>query len=311
MSDDVRTRVEPPPGTIPVPRGTGAVVRGLVRAARPKQWVKNVLVLAAPAAAGVLLDPAVLLLAAAAFACFCLVASGTYLLNDALDVTADRLHPDKRLRPIADGTVPVALAQGLGLGLLAGGVALGALVGDGRLAIVLAVYVALMQGYTLVFKRLAVIELAIVSSGFVMRAIAGGVATGVAVSTWFLIVTSFASLFIVVGKRHAEHLTLGEEAIRHRPALAEYPPGFLQYVGAVSAAVAIIAYCLWSLIQVASGEVWFELSIIPFTLAILRYALLAAKGHAGAPEEVFLADRTLQVLGVLWAACYAAGVHAG
>ena len=288
-----------------------AVAWGLLRAARPKQWIKNILVLAAPAAAGVLFDPAVLLKAFVAFVCFCLVASGTYLLNDALDVEADRQHPRKRHRPIAAGVVSVLMAKLAALALLLAGLALGALAADWRLAVVLAVYVAVMQSYSLGMKRIAVVELAIVSSGFVLRAIAGGVAADVELSTWFLIVTSFGSLFIVAGKRHAEVMTLGTGAVGHREALREYPEGFVQYVGAVSAAVAIMAYCLWSLLEATSNQLWFELSIVPFVLAILRYALLSARGEAGAPEDVFASDRTLQVLGLLWLLTYGVGVYAG
>ena len=294
----------------PAPRSTGALLWGLVRAARPKQWGKNVLVLAAPAAAGVLFDPAVLLRAALAFGCFCLVASGTYLLNDALDVEADRQHPRKRHRPIAAGVVSVRAGVIAAAILLLAGVALAGLA-DWRLAVVLGVYAALMQAYSLGLKRVAVIELAIVSSGFVLRAIAGGVATDVELSTWFLIVTSFGSLFIVAGKRHAEVMTLGTGAVGHREALREYPEGFVQYVGAVSAAVAIMAYCLWSLIEPAANQLWFELSIVPFVLAILRYALLSARGEAGAPEDVFASDRTLQILGLSWLVLYGVGVYAG
>lgn len=294
----------------PAPRSTAAVLWGLVRAARPKQWIKNVLVVAAPAAAGVLFEPAVLLRAAVAFVCFCLVASGTYLLNDALDVEADRQHPRKRHRPIAAGIVSVRAGIVAAVILLLIGLAL-AVLADWRLAVVLAVYVALMQAYSLGLKRVAVIELAIVSSGFVLRAIAGGVAIDVELSTWFLIVTSFGSLFIVAGKRHAEVMTLGTGAVGHREALREYPEGFVQYVGAVSAAVAIMAYCLWSLIEPAANQLWFELSIVPFVLAILRYALLSARGEAGAPEDVFASDRTLQILGLLWLVLYGVGVYAG
>ena len=290
---------------------TSSLGLGLVRALRPKQWVKNVLVLAAPAAAGVLFDPATLARAAVAFVCFCLVSSGTYLLNDALDVAADREHPRKRHRPIAAGIVPVGLAKALAVVLLALGLALAALAADWRLAAVLGVYVVIMQAYTLGMKRVAVIELAMVSSGFVIRAIAGGVAADVELSTWFLIVTSFASLFIVAGKRHAEMMTLGTGAGGHREALKEYPEGFVQYVGAVSAAVAIMGYCLWTLIEPSAQQLWFELSIVPFVLAILRYALLSARGEAGAPEDVFAVDRTLQILGVLWLVTYGAGVYAG
>ena len=293
----------------PLRPSTGEVARGFIRAARPKQWIKNVLVLAAPAAAGVLFDPRVLLRAAIAFVCFCLVASGTYLLNDAMDVEADREHPRKRSRPIAAGIVPVGLAKvGAGVLLLLG-LAIAA-VADWRLAIVFAVYVAVMQAYSLGLKRVAVIELAIVSSGFVLRAIAGGVAANVEISTWFLIVTSFAALFIVAGKRHAEVMTLGLGAVSHREALREYPEGFVQYVGAVSAAVAIMAYCLWSLIEATTGQIWFELSIVPFVLAILRYGLVAARGEAGAPEDVFSGDRTLQLLGLLWLVFFATGTYA-
>ena len=292
------------------PSRPGSMLWGLVRAARPKQWVKNVLVLAAPAAAGRIFEPAVLLDAMIAFVCFCLVASGTYLLNDALDVEADRQHPRKRHRPIAAGIVPVGLAKVGAVVLLALGLVSAVLGADWRLAVVLAVYVAVMQGYSLGLKRIAVVELAIVSSGFVLRAIAGGVATNIELSTWFLIVTSFGSLFIVAGKRHAEVMTLGTGAVGHREALREYPEGFVQYVGAVSAAVAIMAYCLWSLIEPGANQLWFELSIVPFVLAILRYALLSARGEAGAPEDVFATDRTVQVLGVLWALIYGIGVYA-
>lgn len=288
-----------------------SVLLGLLRAARPKQWIKNILVLAAPAAAGVLLEPDVLLRTFVAFACFCLVASGTYLLNDAMDVEADRMHPRKRHRPIAAGVVPVGMAKIAAVVVLAAGLALGALAADWRLSVVLLVYVAVMQAYTLGLKRVAVIELAIVSSGFVLRAIAGGVAADVELSTWFLIVTSFGSLFIVAGKRHAEVMMLGTGAVGHRESLRDYPEGFVQYVAAVAAAVAIMAYCLWSLIEATSNQLWFELSIIPFVLAILRYALLAARGEAGAPEDVFGADRTLQILALLWLLAYGGGVYVG
>lgn len=291
--------------------GAREAAGGLVRAARPKQWVKNVLVFAAPAAAGLLFDPAVAMRAGVAFVCFCLVASGTYLLNDALDVEADRRHPVKRHRPIAAGIVGVGTAKLVAVVVLALGVGLGVVAADWRLGVVLGIYVAVMQGYSLGLKRIAVIELALVSSGFVLRAIAGGVAADVELSTWFLLVTSFGSLFMVAGKRHAEVMTLGTGAVGHREALREYPEGFVLYVGAVSAAVAIMAYCLWSLLEPHSNRLWFELSIVPFVLAILRYALLSARGEAGAPEDVFTTDRTLQVLAALWLLTYGAGVYAG
>lgn len=268
------------------------------------------LVFAAPAAARSLHDSHVLALTTAAFLCFCLAASGTYYLNDVCDVEADRLHPRKRLRPLAAKTVPVGLARGLGLGLLAACVALAAVAVGLQFTLVLVLYIALMLAYSAYLKRVPVIELGIVASGFVFRAVAGGVASGIPISQWFLLVISFSSLFVVVGKRLAEHMALGECSAGHRKSLGEYSPGFLRYVGAISSAVAIIAYCLWAFTRLSGGMLWYELSIVPFVLGILSYALRAERGLAGAPEEVFLTDRTLQLLGLVWVALFLTGVYA-
>ena len=287
----------------------GSLLRGLVALARPKQWTKNVLVFAAPAAAGLLFDARVFALTVIAFVCFCLAASGTYYLNDVCDAEADRLHPRKRHRPVAAGVVPLALARAVGVGLLVAAVALAALGTGWQLALVLAIYVVLMFSYSAQLKHVPVVELAIVASGFVFRAVAGGVATGIPISQWFLIVISFASLFVVVGKRFAEFTSLGDSSSEHRKSLGEYSAAFLRYVGAISSAVAIIAYCLWAFTRLSGGMIWFELSIIPFVLGMLTYVLRAERGQAGAPEEVFLSDRTLQLLGVAWMALFLAGVY--
>jgi decaprenyl-phosphate phosphoribosyltransferase len=137
------------------------------------------------------------------------------------------------------------------------------------------------------------------------------VATNVALSDWFLIVAGAGSLFIVTGKRHAEQLELGDASGAHRPTLAEYSSSFLGFVRAVGASVTITAYCLWAF-EVASrvGDVfWFRASIVPFVLAMLRYAHIVEQGGGGAPEDIVFADRVLQVLGVLWAVMFALGVH--
>ncbi|MGH8906259.1 MAG: decaprenyl-phosphate phosphoribosyltransferase [Egibacteraceae bacterium] len=287
----------------------GSLARGLFALARPRQWTKNVLVFAVPAAAGELWNAQVLALTAVAFLSFCLAASGTYYLNDVCDVEADRLHPHKRLRPVASGAVPLGLARILGPALLAGSVALAAVAASLQLAAVLATYVALMLGYSTRLKRVPVLEMAIVASGFVFRAVAGGVATGIPISQWFLLVISFASLFVVVGKRFAEYTSLGENSIEHRQCLGEYSLAFLRYLGTISSAVAIVAYCLWASGRLTRGTLWFQLSIVPFVLGMLYYALQSEKGQAGAPEEVFLTDRTLQLIGVVWMALFLVGVY--
>ena len=285
---------------------------GLLRTARPRQWIKNVLVFAAPGAAGISITPGHLAPVIGAFAAWCLVSSGTYLLNDALDVEADRLHPKKRLRAVAAGVVPVGTARVAGGALLAAGIGAPLLWGAPGVAGIIALYAVITLSYSLWLKEMAIVDLAAVASGFVLRAISGGIAAHVAISDWFLIVASFGSLFMVAGKRHAEHVDLREGRGAHRATLEEYSLGFLSYVRSVSSGVAILAYCLWAFekAKVAGDPVLFQLSIIPFVMAILRYALLLDAGRGGAPEEVVLGDRALQVMGLVWVLLFAAGVYA-
>jgi decaprenyl-phosphate phosphoribosyltransferase len=151
-----------------------------------------------------------------------------------------------------------------------------------------------------------------VAAGFVIRAIAGGIATNVEISDWFLIVAGGGSLFMVTGKRHAEQIELGDASGSHRSTLEEYSASFLSFVRAVAASVTVTAYCLWAFENAAhtGDETWFRLSIVPFVLAILRYAHVIEQGRGGAPEEIVLSDRVLQVLGLLWVLTFAIGVHA-
>lgn len=284
--------------------------RALIVEARPKQWIKNLLVFAAPGAAGVLGDATQLAHAVAAFACFCLAASGTYYLNDAADIEADRLHPKKRLRPIAAGEIPLPLARALGVGAIVAAVIAAALV-DRNLAIVVASYVALTTTYSLWMKHVAVLDVVGVAAGFVLRAIGGAAAVSVPISDWFFIVTTFGSLLMVVGKRRAEVDEMGEGAAEFRPTLGVYPPSYLAHLQTVSTAVVLVGYCLWAFETAAtatSSIPWFELSIVPFAVAVLRYTLLLETGHGGAPEDVVLGDRPLLVMGAIWAAVYAVGV---
>jgi decaprenyl-phosphate phosphoribosyltransferase len=312
---EIEVDVAVPAPTAPPAGPTGwkyTLPGGLLRAARPRQWIKNVLVFAAPGAAGISLRPGNLLPIVGAFAAWCLVSSGTYLVNDAMDADADRLHPRKRLRAVASGVVPVNTARAIGLGLLVVGAGAPATWGAPGVTGLLALYALITLSYSLWLKEMAIVDLAAVASGFVLRAISGGVAAHVAISNWFLIVASFGSLFMVAGKRHAEHLDLREGRGAHRATLEEYSLGFLSYVRAVSSGVTITAYCLWAFekAKLAGDPVLFQLSIIPFVMAILRYALLLDAGRGGAPEEVVLGDRTLQVLGLIWVALFAAGVYA-
>ena len=289
------------------------MIKGLIREMRPKQWAKNVLVFAAPGAAGVLDDGRDLLTAVLLFVAFCMVSSGTYYWNDIHDVEADRHHPTKRNRPIASGVVPMRVAQVVGTLLAVGGLALSFAISRDTGLVVLC-YVVLTTSYSIVFKHMAVIDLVVVASGFVLRAVAGAVAVDVHMSKWFVLCTSFGALFIVTGKRYAELRELGDDASVHRATLEEYSLGFLRIVLSVSVAATLVTYCSWAFeVREVSGSSWpfYELSIIPMATALLRYTLILEQGHGAAPEEIFAADRTLQVLGLIWLIVFGLGVYVG
>ncbi|MDO5535637.1 MAG: decaprenyl-phosphate phosphoribosyltransferase [Propionibacteriaceae bacterium] len=283
-----------------------------IRAMRPRQWVKNVLVLAAPVAAGSLLQPWVLLNTLGAFVAFCLVSASIYLINDVRDVDADRQHPKKRFRPIAAGELAPRTALILAGVCLAASLTLGVLIAP-LLAVTLAVYWVLQVGYSLFLKNEPIIDLAMVASGFLLRAVAGGVASGIALSQWFLLVAAFGSLFMVAGKRYSEMRELGAEA-GTRASLARYTDTYLRFVWTLACTAVILFYSLWAFEQsnqASPGAIgWHAISIAPFSLALLRYAYVTDSGSAGEPEDVVLSDRVLQVLGLAWVVPVALAVFA-
>lgn len=288
---------------------------GLLRGVRPLQWSKNVLVFVAPAAAGVLDQRMDLLHAVATFGVFCAAASAVYLTNDVLDAEADRLHPDKCHRPVASGQLapPVAVAAGVVLG--AGSVAAAWFVAGWPLVAVVGLYVAVSFAYSLRLKREPVVELAAVASGFVLRAVAGGVATHVPLSNWFLAVTSFGALFVATGKRAAERERLGRQGGAHRQVLAQYTASFLRATLVMTATITVAAYCLWAfgrdglLARTTHHQVWIELTVVPVTIGVLHVLRLLDAGKGGAPEELVVHDRLLQVLGLAWFGLMAAGIY--
>jgi decaprenyl-phosphate phosphoribosyltransferase len=302
-------------------RRQGSRPAGLVRTARPRQWIKNVLVLAAPAAAGVLGQVGALLDVVIAFGAFCLAASGTYFVNDARDARADREHPRKRDRPVAAGVVSPRLAYTVGAACLAAGIALSFATGRWPLAVVLAAYVALTTSYSLWLKHVPILDLIGVSGGFVLRAVAGAAAVGVGASSWFLTVATLGSLFVVASKREAELRSSnrlanrgsdhGADRVAPRPALQFYTREFLWYVRATTSGAVLVSYCLWAFeLHTGLSQVAFGLSILPFSVGILRYAMLVDSGFGEEPEEVFLSDPMLLCAGVLLAGCLAVGVYA-
>jgi decaprenyl-phosphate phosphoribosyltransferase len=302
----------------PAPTSPPHLLGGLIRLARPRQWVKNLLVFVAPGAAGVLLHRSAFWHTLGAFGIFCLAASGTYFLNDAFDVEADRKHPTKRFRPVASGVVPVQLALGVGIALLVISGVLAQLLAGWHLALVMGLYAAVNIAYSLGLKHEPILDLAAVSAGFVLRAIAGGVAAGIVLSDWFLIVASFGSLLIVTGKRSGEKHLLSVEhkddtAIR--PTLGAYTPSFLRTVRTLSAAVTVTAYCLWAferatMVHPGHDPIWFQLTIVPFTIALLHVMRIFDSGQGAEPDALALHDHRLQIYGLSWVLLFAIGVYA-
>jgi decaprenyl-phosphate phosphoribosyltransferase len=274
---------------------------------RPRQWIKNVLVAAAPLAAGTLLEGSTLVRTALAFVAFCLASSATYCVNDVMDAASDARHPTKRERPVASGAISPRVALGLGTVLAAGSLAI---TGPLEFRLVVLGYLAVTIAYSVWLKHQPVLELGLVSAGFLLRAVGGGVATGLPLSQWFLIVTAFGSLFMVTGKRLSELTNATHESEIVRRSLTSYPLSYLRSMLGVSAAVTITGYCLWAFEVGAahSGGAWSAVSVAPFVLALLRYSLDSDLGKVEEPEEVLRRDRTLQVLGALWLGCFAMGV---
>ncbi len=264
------------------------------------------LVLAAPCAAGVILRPQVAAQVAGVFVVLCLLSSATYLINDVGDREQDRLHPSKRRRPVAAGELSprAALVSAAAMALL--GVALATAITPG-LGVVACGYLALTASYSLLWRRVVVVDIIAIAAGFVLRALAGGVATDIYLSRWFVIVTACCAVFLVAAKRYAE---LREHAGRAatRATLRRYSARSLRLTLAATATIAGIAYTSWAFTR-PSHLVLYVASIAPFLLWLARYARLIGAGAGQAPEDLILRDRTLLALSVSWTLLFLGGVY--
>ena len=283
------------------------MIAAVVRSLRPRQWTKNLLVAAAPLAAGKLFEAPVWWQTLVAFVAFCALSGAVYLVNDVVDVESDRAHPRKRHRPIAAGELSVrtalVVAAVLGLAALLAGTAV-----NWHLGLLLVTYVLLQAAYSLWLKHEPVLDLAVVSVGFLMRAVSGGLAASLPLSDFFLMVAGFGSLFMVAGKRYSELHTLGNEAGTRR-SLIRYTDTYLRFVWSIAATSTALAYCLWAFEQShGAGVPWQSISIVPFVLGLLRYAVDIDAGQAAEPEDIILGDRGLQAIGLVWFVLVVLGV---
>lgn len=288
----------------------------LIRALRPHQWSKNVFVLAAIGFAlgdrtlGIEASVSAVLPVLAAFGAFCLAASTIYLINDIGDVEEDRLHPEKRFRPIAAGEVGIGLARVTAVVTALGSLALALLAGGEDVPVwgVIAIYVAINLAYSNGLKKLALVDAFCIASGFLLRVIAGGAAAGTDISHWLLLCTLFLALFLALNKRRGELTLLGDEGVKHRANLGQYTIPFLDQMVTVLAACTIVCYTMYTVdAETAAkfGEDNHLLWSVPFVLfGIGRYMLLAQTGNdTGNPTKIFLGGDVIFTLNTLaWVA---------
>lgn len=284
--------------------------RALVALARPRQWIKNALVIAAPGAAGALAHDDVPARVVVACFAFCMISAGIYALNDVRDRDEDRRHPRKCLRPVAAGEIEPREAVVFAVGWLLGGLALCAAVTP-LLALVGLTYLALTLTYTWIWRHVPVLDLIALAGGFVLRAVAGGVAAPVELSRWFVLVVTCAAVFVAAGKRMAELVRTSETGRRARRVVERYTARGLTIALAISGAGALFAYCVWAFeLPDVDGVPWRLLTVIPFAISLLRYGSLVRVGAGEAPEEVVMSDRLLMAAGAAWLMLFALSVNA-
>jgi 4-hydroxybenzoate polyprenyltransferase len=270
---------------------------------RPRQWVKNLFVFGGLIFGQQLFFPPAVWTALGAFAIFCGLSGAIYLLNDVADRDKDRLHPDKRMRPIASGRLPVRVALVAAAALIVGGVSVAVWLSR-PFALAAVAYVVLLSAYSVWLKHIVIVDVLVVAMGFVLRAAAGALAIGVAISGWLLICTILLALFLALGKRRHEVLTLEEAAARHRPILAEYSAGLLDQMIAVVTASTVTAYALYTMSPETVAK--FHTPLLPATLPFVLYGifrylyLLYHRQLGGNPSDMVVRDRALVLNTLLW-----------
>lgn len=279
------------------------MVGALVTALRPRQWTKNLLVFAGLIFSQSLHEPALVARSILAFAIFCLLSGGVYLVNDVVDAERDRAHPQKRNRPVASGRLPASVALVAGIALLVGA-SIGALLLSAPFGAVAVGYAVLLTAYSAGLKHVVIVDGLIIAAGFVLRALGGVLVLDIELSHWLLLCTILLALFLTFGKRRHELIALEAGAADHRPILSEYSPQLLDQMIAVVTASTLMAYALYTMApetQAKLGTTRLPLTI-PFVLyGIFRYLyLLYRRDLGGDPSEHLLTDLALLLDVALW-----------
>jgi 4-hydroxybenzoate polyprenyltransferase len=280
-----------------------------IRLMRPRQWTKNLAVFAGLVFAGRLTEPHLVLIAGAAFVSFCLVSSAMYALNDVLDAERDRQHPIKRDRPVASGRIRPSIALVISAALFVAGVALSVAIGL-PFAATIGAYIVLQLLYTVALKNVAIVDMLVISAGFVLRAVGGAVAISVPVSPWLILCTGLLALFLAAAKRRHEIMLLGEHSTEHRPVLSEYTAELLDSFMVTLSAATISSYALYTFFETRSPHYLMMLTI-PFVIyGVLRYQFLVlSKEGGGRPEEVLLSDGPILADVLMWLCSAVAAIY--
>lgn len=284
------------------------------RLLRPEQWVKNLFLFAGLLFGQKLSDPLSVAASLAGFALFCLLSSAMYVINDIRDAAEDRLHPRKRLRPLAAGLVSPGAAAGLSVALIVVGLA-GAWWLDRGFAAVATTYLLLQAAYNAGLKHAAILDVICIGAGFVLRAVAGAVLVHVEVSVWLVLCTFTLCLFMGFSKRRCELNALaGAAPAAHRRTLAMYTPDLLNHMTTLTAGVAIVSFMLYATDEVTiqkfhSNYLLYTLPIVVY--AVFRFALRVERGDVDGPTDVLLRDRPFQIAIVLWVLAATSIVYGG
>jgi 4-hydroxybenzoate polyprenyltransferase len=274
----------------------------LLASLRPRQWVKNLFVFAGVIFSQQMLTP-LAWTALGAFAIFCGLSGAIYLFNDVADAERDRLHPSKRLRPIASGELSRTTAVIFGTLLLAGCLAAAFRIGA-SFGLVALGYAGLLTAYSVWLKHVVILDVLTVAAGFVLRAVAGAVAVDAEISGWLLICTILIALFLALGKRRHEYRSLARDAAAHRPILAEYSESFLDQMISVVTASTVTAYALYTMSPETIAK--FHTRLLPLTLPFVLYGifrylyLLYRRDLGGNPSDLLVTDKALLFDALLW-----------
>ena len=297
------------PGAISVPSSTARWLPAVIMTTRPRQWPKNLLVFAAPLAAGSLGRDhgfAYALLAMFAFAC---ASAAVYLVNDVVDVERDRRHPVKRNRPIASGALPERHAFVLAVLATVFAVGAGVAIREPLLVLTIVVYLGESFLYSFWLKHVPFVEMVLVATGFLLRVLGGAAATHVPLSIWFLLVCSLGALGVAIAKRYTELTSLGGDALRHRPVMRWYRPGMLRAWQLIVGLGMLATYLMWAANETTAARPWHLLSALPLAAALIRFGMLTARQSVRPVEDLLMRDAIMLCFEVVWLALFCVGLY--